>query len=176
MVSGSVVQGQVLSGSSGSWSGTPPFSFAYQWLRCNSSGSGCVSVSGATGSSYTLVSADVGFDDAGAGDGVEWCWVCCGAVGGDWCGAGVFVEYVWDDVAGVVDGYGVGGFEGGVVVYGAAAGVGVEADGVCVGVGEVEWFAAGEGGVVRGFGWESGCVVGGVESGDGSGGEGVGLG
>ena len=60
VVSGSVVVGAVLSGSSGSWSGTGPFSFVYQWLRCNGSGSGCVSVSGASASSYTLVSADVG--------------------------------------------------------------------------------------------------------------------
>jgi glucose/arabinose dehydrogenase len=59
VVSGSAVQGQVLSSSAGSWSNSPT-SFAYQWLRCDSSGGGCVQVAGATSSSYTVVAADVG--------------------------------------------------------------------------------------------------------------------
>ena len=46
VVSGSVVEGQVLSGSSGSWSGSGPFSFAYQWLRCNGRGRVCGCVGG----------------------------------------------------------------------------------------------------------------------------------
>ena len=59
-LSGSPVQGQSLVANPGSWTGSPAPSFAYQWQRCNSSGAGCVSVTGATGSSYLLGSADVG--------------------------------------------------------------------------------------------------------------------
>ena len=60
VVSGVAQQGQVLSASSGSWSGTAPISYAYQWRRCDSAGANCVDIAGATGSSYTVVSADVG--------------------------------------------------------------------------------------------------------------------
>ena len=56
VVSGTAQSGQTLSASTGSWSGTQPLSFAYQWQRC---GSGCVNV-GSNSSSYLLSSADVG--------------------------------------------------------------------------------------------------------------------
>jgi hypothetical protein len=59
-ISGTAQQGQSLSASPGSWSGTQPITYAYQWQRCNSSGSACGTISGATGSTYTLTSADVG--------------------------------------------------------------------------------------------------------------------
>ena len=60
VVSGSAVQGQSLSASAGVWSGVPAPTFGYQWQRCNSSGSSCVDVVGATGSSLLLGVADVG--------------------------------------------------------------------------------------------------------------------
>ncbi|HET8893357.1 MAG TPA: LamG-like jellyroll fold domain-containing protein [Gaiellaceae bacterium] len=63
-----VVSGRPLVGSaysvtdSGSWNASTEIygalSFSYQWLRCGYVGSGCSSISGATGSSYTIVSAD----------------------------------------------------------------------------------------------------------------------
>ncbi|MEA3511429.1 MAG: carboxypeptidase regulatory-like domain-containing protein, partial [Actinomycetota bacterium] len=59
-VSGVAKVGELLSGDRGSWSGTEPISYAYQWLRCDSGGSSCVAVSGATGLSYLLVSGDAG--------------------------------------------------------------------------------------------------------------------
>src|ERR1700733_791611 len=59
LVSGSAVLGQTLTTSNGSWSGSPT-SYAYQWQDCNGSGGGCVSISGASSSSYALTSADVG--------------------------------------------------------------------------------------------------------------------
>jgi hypothetical protein len=59
-ISGSAQDGQTLSASQGSWSGTTPMSFAYQWSRCSSSGTNCAAIAGATGGSYTLTSADVG--------------------------------------------------------------------------------------------------------------------
>jgi hypothetical protein len=58
-ISGTATQGQTLSTSNGTWSGSPT-GYAYQWQDCNSSGASCTNVSGATSSSYTLTSADVG--------------------------------------------------------------------------------------------------------------------
>jgi hypothetical protein len=59
-ISGTATEGQVLSASPGTWSGYPAPSFAYQWERCEGSGQGCASISGATEPSYTALSADVG--------------------------------------------------------------------------------------------------------------------
>src|ERR1044072_3834948 len=55
-VSGSAVQGQTLSVTDGSWTGQVQ-SLSYAWQRCSTS---CAPIDGATGSSYTLGSADVG--------------------------------------------------------------------------------------------------------------------
>jgi hypothetical protein len=65
-ISGSPVDGQKLTGTTGTWTGTQPIGFTFQWVRCPSNGgapdgSNCSSISGATGTSYTLVSADVGW-------------------------------------------------------------------------------------------------------------------
>lgn len=51
-ISGTAQQGQALTTTAGTWSGSP--TYAYQWLRAGSP------ISGATSSSYTLTSADVG--------------------------------------------------------------------------------------------------------------------
>jgi Ig domain of plant-specific actin-binding protein len=59
-VSGTALRGQTLTAQSGSWSGTTPISFAYQWRRCSSSAGDCANVSGATSETYTLASSDVG--------------------------------------------------------------------------------------------------------------------
>ena len=56
VVSGSAQVGQTLSASTGSWSGTAPISYAYQWQRC---GSSCANV-GSNQATYVLSSADVG--------------------------------------------------------------------------------------------------------------------
>jgi thermitase len=60
VLSGTPRPGQTLTSSAGSWTGTAPLGYVYQWLRCDASGAGCVSISGATGSSYTLASIDLG--------------------------------------------------------------------------------------------------------------------
>ena len=57
-VSGVAQVGATLQASTGTWTGSNPMRFSYEWLRCDDSGSGCVGVTGATSSSYTLTSAD----------------------------------------------------------------------------------------------------------------------
>lgn len=59
-VSGMPFVGLALSGSTGSWTGTLPLSFAFEWQRCDQYGQGCQAIAGATGQGYTLVSDDVG--------------------------------------------------------------------------------------------------------------------
>ena len=51
--------GDTLTTTNGSWSHSPT-GYAYQWQDCNSSGSSCVNISGATSSTYTLQASDVG--------------------------------------------------------------------------------------------------------------------
>jgi hypothetical protein len=65
VVSGSPVQGETLTTSNGSWSGSTPMTFRYRWLRCDKSGGGaegvnCTTIAGETRKSYILDRADVG--------------------------------------------------------------------------------------------------------------------
>src|ERR1019366_1363841 len=53
-------QGQTLTEGPGTWSGTGTITTTIQWLRCDSLGSNCVAIPGATNPTYTLASADVG--------------------------------------------------------------------------------------------------------------------
>jgi hypothetical protein len=59
-IAGSLVDGQLLNVASGSWSGSAPISYSYQWQQCNASGKACSNISGATGSTLSLVSGLVG--------------------------------------------------------------------------------------------------------------------
>jgi Concanavalin A-like lectin/glucanases superfamily len=59
-ISGEAKDGKTLTGSLGTWAGTAPISFGYQWQRCDGSGAGCANVSGATSTSYALSTSDVG--------------------------------------------------------------------------------------------------------------------
>ena len=58
-IEGTFVVGQTVSAGNGGWANNPT-SFAYQWQRCSSSGTGCVDIAGATSKSYKLTSADAG--------------------------------------------------------------------------------------------------------------------
>jgi hypothetical protein len=58
-ISGVAQSGQTLTGSTGTWSGSPT-SYGYQWQRCDSVGASCANVAGATSTSYGLGTADVG--------------------------------------------------------------------------------------------------------------------
>jgi hypothetical protein len=65
-ISGRAEQGRTLTASPGSWTGTGPISYAYQWLRCGADGGrpdggDCTIVSGATRRDHRLGRSDVGF-------------------------------------------------------------------------------------------------------------------
>lgn len=64
-ISGVTQVGHVLQTTSGTWTGTEPISYAYQWRRCNGSGradaSDCAVISNANGPTYTVRDADAGF-------------------------------------------------------------------------------------------------------------------
>jgi hypothetical protein len=60
VISGSAVQGQTLSSSTGSWTNNPT-SFTYQWSTCDVNGANCAPIAGATTNTLLLTSADVGF-------------------------------------------------------------------------------------------------------------------
>jgi hypothetical protein len=59
-ISGTAEVGQTLAASVGSWSGTEPIGYAYQWQRCDANGGRCKNIGQATGASYLLTTADVG--------------------------------------------------------------------------------------------------------------------
>lgn len=53
VISGTATVGSILTSTTGTWEGTAPITYTYQWLRNG------VNISGATSSTYTLVSADI---------------------------------------------------------------------------------------------------------------------
>jgi hypothetical protein len=59
-ISGIAARGQTLTANPGSWSGSTPITFTYQWRRCNDAGADCDDVGGATRQTYVLGSGDVG--------------------------------------------------------------------------------------------------------------------
>jgi glucose/arabinose dehydrogenase/PKD repeat protein len=59
-ITGPTMVGKTIKTSTGSWAGSTPISFTYQWRRCDASGAACVDVPGANASKYTLVTADAG--------------------------------------------------------------------------------------------------------------------
>jgi hypothetical protein len=59
-ISGTLQSGQTLTATPGTWNGTAPIAYAYQWLRCDGSGANCVAIPGATSQTYGLTFADLG--------------------------------------------------------------------------------------------------------------------
>jgi hypothetical protein len=60
MVEGSAKVGETLSANAGDWRGTAPFTFSYQWQRCDRTGGACTDLSGETSPDFTLDAAAVG--------------------------------------------------------------------------------------------------------------------
>jgi large repetitive protein len=58
-ITGTTEEGDTVSVSNGSWTNAPT-SYTYAWEDCNSSGSNCSAIAGATASSYALSGVDVG--------------------------------------------------------------------------------------------------------------------
>ena len=58
-ISGTAVEGKTLTATTGGWDGNPT-GFSYRWRSCDGGGGSCSDIPGATGSSYTLQSGDVG--------------------------------------------------------------------------------------------------------------------
>lgn len=58
-ITGVAQQGQTLTAQSGSWGGTTPITFTYQWRVCDSGGGSCSDISGATSQTYTISASTV---------------------------------------------------------------------------------------------------------------------
>jgi hypothetical protein len=59
-ISGTAQQGQTLTATPGTWRGSQPQTYAYQWRRCDAAGNACANIAGATANRYVLSSSDVG--------------------------------------------------------------------------------------------------------------------
>ena len=59
-ISGTPQLGSELSATTGTWSGTTPITYDYQWSRCDTTGGSCSDISGATAQTHALKQVDVG--------------------------------------------------------------------------------------------------------------------
>ena len=60
-ITGTPMEDETLTTSTGLWNGPQPISMSFQWYRCDANGSSCGAIPGASGQTYKLTSADVGF-------------------------------------------------------------------------------------------------------------------
>jgi len=59
-VSGTLRVGNILTAGTGTWMGSEPLEFSYQWLRCDARGNSCDRIFAATEARYTLTPVDFG--------------------------------------------------------------------------------------------------------------------
>jgi hypothetical protein len=59
VVAGAPVEGQTLRTTDGTWSGTTPQTYGYEWRRCDANGTNCERIEGQTASAYVLTDDDV---------------------------------------------------------------------------------------------------------------------
>ncbi len=60
-IAGPAGVGLTLTAAPGSWLGSAPVTFAFEWERCDALGANCTPIAGATAKTYTLTPADRGF-------------------------------------------------------------------------------------------------------------------
>jgi hypothetical protein len=60
IISGTTQVGSNLMTTDGTWSGTTPLTYTYQWQRCDQTGGSCADISGATTNTYALKAVDSG--------------------------------------------------------------------------------------------------------------------
>ena len=58
-ISGEPRDGSVLTAAPGTWTGTQPITYTYQWNRCDQTGAACGSIAGATSATYAVTASDV---------------------------------------------------------------------------------------------------------------------
>jgi len=59
-ISGNATVGSTLTANQGTWTGSTPLNFQYQWLICDGTGANCHPISGATAQTYPVQSGDPG--------------------------------------------------------------------------------------------------------------------
>ena len=59
-IGGTAQEGQAVTTTDGTWSGASSLTFQVAWQRCDTLGANCTVIPGATGTTYTATSADVG--------------------------------------------------------------------------------------------------------------------
>jgi hypothetical protein len=60
-VMGIAMEGETLEATGGTWTGEPPFTFTYDWQRCNNGGGDCYLIGVPKSKFYTVTAADIGF-------------------------------------------------------------------------------------------------------------------
>ena len=59
-LTGTIEVSSILTADTGTWTGSTPLHYSYQWLRCGVQGANCNLITGATATSYLLQNADYG--------------------------------------------------------------------------------------------------------------------
>jgi hypothetical protein len=59
-IAGTARVGETLTADPGTWTGTAPVTYAYEWQRCNANGASCAAISGAVAKTYILTTPDAG--------------------------------------------------------------------------------------------------------------------